>query len=267
MDQSEPALAVPATGPSVLPSEEFVYAISHDLRGPLLNFQGFLRRLRAACEVLESQSAQWDLNPEQRQVYIQLLEQKLWPSLEVLDRNARRMDRLLGALLELSLAGRDPPQPQRVATMELVRGVVEEFGPVALDKKAALNVGPLPDLWADPERVEQILRRLLSNALNFLSPDRPGEVTLGGEATAGEVTCWARDNGIGIKPQDQARIFSPFGKVRQIETPGEGVGLAIVQKLVRQQGGQVWVDSIPGQGSTFYFSLPRGPVPSAVRPK
>jgi signal transduction histidine kinase len=237
--------------------EEVIYGISHDLRGPLLNLAGFLRRLRKACEGLETQSEQWTLTVEQRAELAQLLEQKVWGSVEVLERNAQRMNRLVEALLELSRAGREPPQFEKVATGDVVAALADELAPLAKQTRAALRIEPLPELWGDRARVEAIFRRLLSNAFKFLDPERAGDVRVGGSSNGAGAVCWVRDNGIGIGPQHQERIFLPFGRVRQIEAPGEGVGLAIARKLVSQMGGRLWVDSAPGEGSSFYFSLPK----------
>ena len=252
--ETQAAIASPLT-----PGDDFVYAISHDLRGPLLNFQGFLRRLSAACQSLESQAEKWNLTLDQRQQWNQLLGTKVWPSLEVLERSARRMDRLLAVLLELSRAGREPVCFARVATGQLVREAVEEFRAAALEKNVVLKMEPLPDLWADPERLRQIFRHLLSNALKFLSPDRTGQILLGGRANGHEVIFWVQDNGIGIRPDDRDRIFLPFGRVQEIEAPGNGIGLASVRKLMGQKGGRAWVESTHRQGSTFYIAFPAEP--------
>ena len=245
--------------PATTSNDEFVYAISHDLRGPLLNLQGFLRRVSGACDLLESCAQAWNLTPEQGELCNQLLVHKIIPSLEVLDRNTRRMDRLLTALLDLSRAGREPPRPQRVSASELVRAVVEEFRAAAMEKKASLVVDPLPDLWADPGRLEQIFRHLLGNALKFLSPDREGRITVGGCSQDGDAICWVEDNGVGLRPQDQTRIFLPFGRVQEVEAPGEGTGLATVRKLIEQQGGRVWVESTHRHGSRFSLGFPAAP--------
>jgi signal transduction histidine kinase len=166
------------------PEDEIVFAVSHDLRGPLLNFQGFLRRLASSCETLEDHAQSWELPATQRQLCRELVQQKIRPSVEVLEHNARRMDSLLNALLELSRAGREPSQLQRVAATEIALAVTEELRADAAQKAAAwrveLRVDPLPELWADPDRLTIIYRQLLSNALKFLCPERPGQITLGG---------------------------------------------------------------------------------------
>lgn len=242
--------------PLSTPGDEIIYAVSHDLRAPLLNFQGFLRRLSIACGDLDALAQQWSLTSEQRRCWQELFGSKIQPSVEVLERAARRMDGLLNALLELSRAGREPLCLQRVSTAELVRQVAEEFLPAAAEKGAALVVDPMPDLWADAERLRLVLHHLLANAVQFLSPERPGRIQLGGRSTSAEDICWVQDNGIGIRAEDQKRLFLPFGRVREIEAPGEGIGLATVRKLLQQQGGRAWVESIHGEGSTFFVALP-----------
>lgn len=238
------------------PEEELIYIVSHDLRGPLLNLQGFLGRLEGACRRLRSEADGWDLPAEQRQGCLELLDQKVGPSLEAMGRNAARMERLIGRLLELSRAGREPLCPGLIDGAELVKALEAEFGPQAAQRQVALSLGPLPDFWADQCRVEEILRRLLSNALKFLAADRAGQVSLRGTAADFEVTFCVRDNGIGIEPRYQERIFRPFPRIREPDT-GEAVGLAIVQKLVGQLGGRLGVQSAPGEGSSFFFSVPQ----------
>ncbi|MBI3695532.1 MAG: hypothetical protein HY238_11930 [Acidobacteria bacterium] len=225
----------------------------------MLNFQGFLRRLSDACTALGAYAREWDLTAEQRQAFDHLVENKVQPSIQILERNARRMERLLAALLELSRAGREPVHWARVDATEAAREVVEELCSEAAGKSATLRLDALPELWVDPNRLRQILRHLAGNALKFLSADRPGEITLGGLAQDGEVVIWVRDNGIGLRPQDQERIFLPFGRVQEIETPGEGIGLATVRKLAGQQGGRAWVESTHRLGSTFYLAFPAQP--------
>ncbi len=253
--QASTVLPTAPEAPAANPVDEFVYAISHDLRGPLLNFHGFLRRLSSACGNLQSQLQSLDLAAEKRQQCAQVLDQKVWPSLEVLERNAGRMDRLLAALLDLSRAGREPPQFRRVSAGAVAEAVVEEFRAAAAERQAVLALDPLPHVWADPSRLQQIFRHLLNNALKFVSPERPGVIRLGGESNGGKAVCWVKDNGIGIKPEDQQRIFLPFGRVQEIESSGAGTGLATVRKLMGQQGGRVWVESVHHQGSTFYLSF------------
>jgi len=237
-------------------AESLIYAVSHDLRGPVLNLQGFLRRLRSACEALETQAAGWNLSEEQHRTIEELISSRILSSVDVLDNNSRRLGRLVGALLELSRAGREPVRRERFPASEAAGQAVEAERPAAHRYGATLTMGSLPEVCADRVRLEEIFRRLVCNAVRFLSPDRAGVIRVGGEAQGDQALCFVGDNGIGIRPQDQDRIFFPFSRVREVDAEGEGTGLATVRKLVEQQGGRVWVESVHGQGSVFYFHLP-----------
>ena len=243
------------------PAEDVIHRVSHDLRGPLLNFQGFLRRLGQGCELLRTQAGSWNLSDEQRRLWDQVWDQKVRGSLHILEQNAQRMGRLLAALLAVSRAGLGELQPQWLSTEQTSRRLAEDLKPSLDKKRATLVLGSTPPVWTDPSRFGEILRQLLTNAFHYLSPDRPGVITLEGAISGPEVVWQVRDNGIGIRPEDEERIFLPLERVREIEAPGEGVGLAIARKLAEQLGGRIWVESVHRQGSAFYLALPRPPAP------
>jgi signal transduction histidine kinase len=123
--------------------------------------------------------------------------------------------------------------------------------------------GPLPPVAGDPERVVQLLSNLVSNGLKYNKSPQP-EVVIGArpaDAAAGGrdfVTFYVRDNGIGIEPQYHDQVFRMFRRLhRRDEVEGTGAGLAICKKIVEAHGGRIWVESQPGHGATFLFTLPR----------
>ena len=238
-------------------AEQVIYAVSHDLQGPLLNIRGFLGRLREGCTRLRTMTEAWPLDPAQREACNHTLDDRVLRSVDILDQCAGRMQQRIQALLELSRAGREPVSLENLDSQALVLAVAEEFQAEAARRGAKLEAGAVPELRTDAPRLAAVLRQLVSNALRFLSPDRPGVVHIEGRTEAGEARLWVRDNGIGLRAQDCEQIFHPFGRVREL-APGEGTGLATVRKLMRQQGGRVWVESAHGQGSTFFLALPRG---------
>ncbi len=258
-----PPTPAPADAPSDSPVqqrdpvEDVIYAVSHDLRGPLLNFQGFLRRLRHSCDTLTVGAEDPHLTPDQRQSLRQTECVRINTSLRVLEDNARRMEQLIQALLDLSRAGREPVVRQLVPAAAVVHRLAAQVQPVLDEKSAFLEIGTVPDLWTEPARLEQVFRLALENALKFLSPTRPGRLRIGGCIQETEHVCSIEDNGIGIRPQDLERIFLPFGRVREIDTPGQGVGLATIRKLMRQLGGRVWIESTHQRGTTLFLSFPR----------
>jgi len=241
------------------PVDAVIYAVSHDLRGPLLNFQGFLRRLRRGLDLYVGQTAQWSLNPDQARASQQLREEKIDSSLGILEQNAKRMEQLIDALLNLSRAGREPLDFQQVPLNDLLQQLSEEFAPRLAAARASIEIGPLPVLWSDRARLEEIFRQLLDNAVKFLSPQRPGRIRVDGLSEGAQAVCRVEDNGIGIQAQDLERLFLPFGRAREIEAPGCGVGLAIVRKLAGQLGGRAWVTSAHKEGTAVHLSLPSTP--------
>jgi len=263
---------MPPAGASPDPVADFVCAVSHDLRAPLLNFHGFLRRLAAACQTLDSLAAH--LPAEQRADWQKLYQQKIQTSVQILEQNAARMDRLLLALLELARAGSGLVQMQIVDAASLAEKVIDEFASEAEQKKVSLafkadqacSQGESIEIWADPDRLLLMLRQLVSNAIKFLSPDRPGEVRVGVAVQDGLGVCWVQDNGIGIREADLNRIFLPLGTVQETGPSAGGTGLAIVRKLMQQQGGRVRVESERDCGSCFFLHFPAEPQPAGGWP-
>lgn len=111
--------------------------------------------------------------------------------------------------------------------------------------------------WGDRTAIDRVLSNLVSNALNYLHPDRPGTVDIGGESNGEFTRCWVRDNGLGIPASAMPRLFQVFQRFHPERSPGEGMGLAIVKRIIERHGGRVWVESQEGEGSTFSFSIPK----------
>jgi chemotaxis family two-component system sensor kinase Cph1 len=130
---------------------------------------------------------------------------------------------------------------------------------VAIEESgAAITSSTLPKIPADEAQLIQLFQNLLSNAIKFHS-EKPPEICVGVEQKDGEWIFSVSDNGIGIDPQFNDRIFIIFQRLhRKEEYGGTGIGLAICKKIVERHGGRIWVESQPGEGSTFYFSFKAG---------
>lgn len=131
-----------------------------------------------------------------------------------------------------------------------LRFAIEESG-------AAVGHGEMPTVIGDPTQIAQLLQNLIGNALKFRA-ERPPQVRIGAERKGGTWVFSVRDNGIGIEPQYYERIFMVFQRLHNKgEYAGTGIGLAICKKVVERHGGRIWVDSRPGEGSSFHFTLPK----------
>ena len=113
----------------------------------------------------------------------------------------------------------------------------------------------MPHVWADRTAREQIFGNILSNAINYLTSDRPGEIIVTAERHPAYTTFFVQDNGRGIAAEDIPKIFEPFRRVGKQDVPGEGMGLTYVQTLVRRHGGNIWCRSTLGVGTTFVFTV------------
>ena len=122
---------------------------------------------------------------------------------------------------------------------------------------AELVVRELPEVDADPELLRQVLENLLGNALKFSRPVARPRIEVGVEPSGGEPAIFVRDNGVGFDPKRADGLFSVFRRLHaDDEFEGTGVGLGIVKRIVEKHGGRVWAESAPGEGATFFFTLP-----------
>lgn len=144
-----------------------------------------------------------------------------------------------------------------VDTHAVVTDAVDGLNDEIVETNAAVMPASLPEVVGDQEQLGRVFRHLIGNALKYRHPDRPPEVRVSAEKRNREWVFSVRDNGIGIEPQYREHIFGVFRRLHtQEEYPGTGMGLAICRKIVERHAGRIWVESTPGEGSTFFFTLP-----------
>jgi signal transduction histidine kinase len=137
--------------------------------------------------------------------------------------------------------------------------VLQQLADDILAKKGSIKIEePLPDVWANSTALDQVFTNLLSNALKFVGKGVRPRIKIWTELSDSRVRVFIQDNGIGIPPEHQQKIFGLFERLHSTY-PGTGIGLAIVQKCVERMGGQAGVDSTPGKGSCFWFDLCKVP--------
>lgn len=215
--------------------EQFAVAASHDLQEPLRTVKGYAGLLsRRYRPVLEGNGVEF---------------------IDYIEQGVARMERVIYSLLAYSRMVHDQREPGPVdlelvvrQTLEILRHSIEESG-------ATITVGPLPTVLADRERIASVFQNLLSNSLKYRRGSSP-EIRVSAQRSAGEWILSVRDNGIGFRPEDAHRLFGLFKRLHGDGYPGTGVGLALVKQIVEQHGGRIWAESLPGEGATFYFTLP-----------
>ncbi|WP_322009517.1 sensor histidine kinase [Paraburkholderia sp. J12] len=241
-------------------NEMFIHSVSHDLRAPLVNLQGFSRELNHACDDLRELVARSSLSPAAREHVDRVVNDDIGVALRYLQTAVLRAAHIIDALLRLARVGRVEYRSQRVNVQELVQRVVDAMHGSIRARNAAVSVRPLPAVWGDPTALEQVFANLVGNALNYLDPARDGKVEVGTAPAPPGVESllifYVRDNGLGIPEVALPRLFQAFQRMHGNVAPGEGIGLALVRRVVERHGGRVWVESREGEGSTFYLSLP-----------
>ena len=215
--------------------EQFAYVASHDLQEPLRTISGF-------AELLQQQ-------------YRGRLDENADKYLDYLSQSADRMKILIKDLLDYSRIGREK-ESREVDVNRLMEEVMADLDKIVRDSNAAIQIDALPVIHAYPTELKLLFQNLVANSLKFRHPGHPPRVEIGAQPEDGHWTFYVRDNGIGIEPQFQERIFIIFQRLHsRSQYEGSGIGLAHCKKIVELHGGKIWVESTTGEGSTFYFSL------------
>ena len=237
--------------------KRFAYIVSHDLRAPLVNIKGFSGEMRDAFEVINQKLTKIlpYLSEDDQRELREILQSEIPEALGFIDTAASRMGNLINSVLKLSRLGRRVMNFEEIDTKELVQKTLDSLAHQIEKEQVAVKIENLPEIIADRTSLEQIFSNILVNAINYLQPGRKGEITVTADETDDEVIFRIRDNGRGISPDDMDKVFEPFRRAGKSDVPGEGMGLAYVQRLVHKHGGRIWCISQLEIGSTFCFSI------------
>ncbi|PTB19304.1 histidine kinase [Trinickia symbiotica] len=250
-------------------NDMFIYSVSHDLRSPLVNLQGFSRELQVSCEELRALLDGARLPEAERERIMHVLDGNLSEALHFLRTAVARSAAIIDALLRISRAGRLEYQWQRVSVARTVARVIEALHGAIAERGISVSVGELPPAWGDPTAIEQIFGNLIGNAINYLDPARPGRIEVGAVERPADDTAargprmrayYVKDNGLGIPDAYMPKMFSAFQRLHGDRSKGDGIGLALVRRVTERHGGRAWVESVEGVGSTFFVTLPEQPI-------
>jgi PAS domain S-box-containing protein len=217
--------------------EQFAYVISHDLREPARMVKGYL-------ELLEDR-------------YQGKLDEKGDKFIHYAVDGAERMQEMVKALLDLSRVGTRGKDPAPTDAEAVLERTLRVLGQAIEEYEAEVTYDPLPTVIADEAQLARVFQNLIANAIKFRREDVPPRVHVAAQQKDDEWLLSVADNGIGIDPDQAERIFQIFQRLHtRDEYEGLGMGLALCKRIVERHGGRIWVESDPGEGSTFYFTLP-----------
>lgn len=217
--------------------ESLIYSITHDFKSPLLVVGGMVTRLhRVASSCLGEKGLEY---------------------LEWIRINVNKMDRMVADLLEFYRADKTLIPFETVSTGALVETVIRDAEPLAKEKGIVLRKqGPFALVQGYRSRLYQVLYNLVENAIKYTDRTAGATVEIGCALGDKEHVFRVSDCGPGIPPEHQAKVFQIFYTLEPEEVSGTGIGLSIAKKIIHNHGGRIWVESEPGEGSTFYFTLP-----------
>jgi PAS domain S-box-containing protein len=217
--------------------DRFTYTVSHDLKSPLLAIRGFLSLLEGDIQAG---------NTEQSARYIQRI-----------SASVEKLETLITTLLALSRSGRSVDQPEQIPFADLVREAARILDPTLIQRGVTLVIQEdLPVVQGDRQRLLQVMINLFDNAVKFMGDQPEPRLEVGVRDEAGSKEFFVRDNGMGIRQENLARVFGLFERFNP-EVPGTGIGLSTVMRIIEAHGGQIWAESEgEGKGTTFFFTLP-----------
>jgi PAS domain S-box-containing protein len=217
--------------------ESFCYSVSHDLRSPLRAINGYASLL------------QQQFGPQCDAAALRCLQRICHAS--------ERMARLIDDLLEFSRLGRQTLTTSELDMNAIVSRILDDMLVQREAPAPTIQVEDLLPAQGDRHMLQRVWTNLLDNALKYSAGAPDARITAGSTRRGSEVVYLVRDNGVGFDMQYYEKIFGVFQRLHGAdEFPGTGVGLAIVHRILMRHGGQVWAESVPGKGATFYFSLP-----------
>jgi PAS domain S-box-containing protein len=220
--------------------QQFTYAITHDLKSPILVIEGFARELKRNS----------NLEVEQEVL------------IEAILSSSARLHSLVNDLLDLARVGSVEMVTEETDIGELVNHVIRDLSIRMGEKKIKVELeGKFPKLYVVTRYIERVFTNLFDNSIKYIGDQPNPQITVGAQDKVDHYVFFVRDNGIGIQQEFHERIFAIFQRVKTSDTDkveGSGLGLAFVKKIVELSGGTVWVESAgKGKGATFYFTLPK----------
>jgi len=241
--------------------ETVVYVASHDLRSPLVNVHGFSRELAAAYERLTTKLNSSSDKMVYKQEVLDLLEQDVPEALSYIQAGVAKMESLLAGFLRFSRLGRAALTMEKLDMNKMIKVIAEAMEFQLKEVGADLQMGKLPPCFGDATQINQVFTNLIDNALKYRDTARRCQIRVTGQVEDGRAVYTVEDNGIGIAPEHQAKVFEIFHRLNPSVTAGEGLGLSIAQKILERHNGKIRVQSSGGKGSKFIVSLP-SPLPA-----
>lgn len=238
--------------------QSIIYAVSHDLRSPMVNIKGFSTVLGEYCRELQSMIAEEQNGVDNTEAINTLVTKNIDEAISFVASSCDRIDNLLKGLLKLSRLTKVEISPVKLNVHKLVSELLDDFKFQVREKNITLSIkDDLPPCIGDELLISQVFDNLISNAVKYLDDKRPGIIIISGLSDTSGITYCIEDNGIGIHKKFYKRIFEVFQRVNvRDDVNGDGLGLSLVKKILERHNGMIYVKSEVDKGSKFFITLP-----------
>ena len=217
--------------------EAFSHTVSHDLRAPLTNIGGYSQIVLDLCADRLDEGCRGYI----REIY----------------RGTERMNQLIDTILSFSRLGRGELRREPVNLCEMAREIAAELQVAQPERRAFFSIPEGLTVNGDPKLLRIVLENLLGNAWKYSGSRENAQIEFGVAESAGKQAYFVRDNGAGFDMGEADKLFIPFQRLHSAEGfEGYGIGLATAERIIRRHGGRIWAESKPGEGATFYFTIP-----------
>ncbi len=236
--------------------EQVLYVTSHDLRSPLVNVEGYGRELEYSLTDLMISIDHADVPTSIKDKINPIIKEEIPESLHYIRTSVSKMDMLLRGILSLSRLGRYELTIDEIDMNAMMSDIVDSHRFKLNELNIKTDVSNVPNGKGDSSQINQVFSNLLDNAVKYTDAERPGAIHISGYKDKNQSVYCIEDNGIGISPEHQEKIFEIFHQLEPDRIKGEGMGLTIAHRIIERHNGKIWVESELGRGSKFFVSLP-----------
>jgi PAS domain S-box-containing protein len=236
--------------------ENYIYVASHDLRSPLVNIQGFSQRLSKQSAELRSiiEICEADLNHKAK--ILGITSELIPKTLDYIQTNVTKMDRLINGLLQISRTGRQSLSIQKINMNKLIQSIIGGYNFEITEINAQYTINELSDCFGDENQLNQLFSNIISNTIKYRDPNKPLKLEISSIIRHNRVIYSIKDSGLGISSKYLDKIWNVFYRVDASSSiSGDGLGLSMAKRITENHKGKIWVESEEGKGSVFYIEL------------
>jgi PAS domain S-box-containing protein len=236
--------------------KHFGFLAAHNLRSPLVNIGGFAGELKLDCKTVLEAISHVDFNEQTKEKVVKILERDIPDSIRFISNGVIDMNRITKSIHKLTETTYSTLKPTVVDMNSIVQTIKTDFALRPENDDIIFSTHDLPECYVDPTMIKSIVMNLFDNAIKFRDSARQCNIKVSAKKLGKVVTYCIEDNGVGIEKEFYSKVFQTFQQLDPTSTSGEGLGLTLTIRMLERNNGAIWIESVPGEGTKFFFTLP-----------